>query len=85
MKTFEYTITDEVGIHARGAGLLVKECKELASSVTLTSNGKSADAKKLMALLALGVKKGDTVKVEISGTDEEQAAEKIEAFFQNSL
>ena len=51
----------------------------------MTSNGKSADAKKLMALLALGVKKGDTVKVEISGTDEEQAAEKIEAFFQNSL
>ena len=44
MKTFEYTITDEVGIHARPAGLLVKECKELASSVTLTSNGKSADA-----------------------------------------
>ena len=85
MKTFEYTITDEVGIHSRPAGLLVKECKELASSVTLTCNGKSADAKKLMALLALGVKKGDTVKVEISGTDEEQAAEKIEAFFQNSL
>ena len=85
MKTFEYTITDEVGIHARPVGLLVKECKELASSVTLTSNGKSADAKKLMALLALGVKKGDTVKVEISGTDEEQAAEKIEAFFKNSL
>lgn len=46
MKTFEYTITDEVGIHARPAGLLVKECKELASSVTLTSNGKSADAEK---------------------------------------
>ena len=85
MKTFKYTITDEVGIHARPAGLLVKECQGVASSVTLTCNGKSADLKKLMALLALGVKKGDTVKVEISGTDEEQAAETLETFFQNNL
>lgn len=85
MKTFEYTITDEVGIHARPAGLLVKECKEFASSVTLTCNGKSADLKKLMALLALGVKKGDTVKVEISGADEEKVVETLETFFQNNL
>ena len=27
MKTFNYVITDEVGIHARPAGLLVKEAK----------------------------------------------------------
>ena len=29
MKTFSYTITDEVGIHARPAGLLAKKAKEL--------------------------------------------------------
>ena len=29
MKTFEYTIKDELGIHARPAGLLVKEAKEV--------------------------------------------------------
>ena len=28
MKTFEYTITDPVGIHARPAGMLVKEAKK---------------------------------------------------------
>lgn len=27
MKTFEYTIKDELGIHARPAGMLVKEAK----------------------------------------------------------
>ena len=28
MKTFEYTIKDELGIHAIPAGLLVKEAKK---------------------------------------------------------
>ena len=32
MKEFEYTITDELGIHARPAGLLVKKAAEFAST-----------------------------------------------------
>lgn len=35
MKTFEYTITDEVGIHARPAGLLVKEAKKYEDVITV--------------------------------------------------
>ena len=36
MKEFEYTITDELGIHARPAGLLVKKAAEFASTVSLS-------------------------------------------------
>ena len=36
MKTFEYTIKDELGIHARPAGLLVKEAKKFESECTIT-------------------------------------------------
>jgi phosphocarrier protein HPr len=36
MKEFTYTITDPVGIHARPAGLLVKEVKKYGSTFTLT-------------------------------------------------
>ncbi|MGN1142744.1 MAG: HPr family phosphocarrier protein [Oliverpabstia sp.] len=85
MKSFEYTITDEVGIHARPAGLLVKEAKNYASVIKITKDGKSAEAKKLMALMGLGVKKGDTVTVTVEGADEETAAVKIEEFFKNNL
>ena len=35
MKTFNYTITDPVGIHARPAGMLVKEVKKYESKVTI--------------------------------------------------
>jgi phosphocarrier protein len=85
MVTFDYTITDEVGIHARPAGLLVKEVKEYADNVTLSCNGKTADPKRLMALLALGVKKGDTVTLEVSGDTEAETAAKLEEFFKANL
>ena len=73
MKKFNYVITDEVGIHARPASLLVKEVKKYASKVTIEANGKSADASKLMAVMSLGVKNGAEVKVSVEGEDEETA------------
>lgn len=85
MKNFEYTITDEVGIHARPAGLLVKAAGQFAADIKIECNGKSADAKRLMALMALGVKKGDTVKVSVEGESEEEAAASLEKFFQENL
>ena len=85
MRTFEYTITDEVGIHARPAGILVKEAKSYDSVIKVTKDGKSAEAKKLMALMGLGVKKGDTVTVSVEGGDEDTVAAKMEKFFRNNL
>ncbi len=85
MVSFNYTITDEVGIHARPAGLLVKEAKAYGDTVTITNKGKSADAKKLMALLALGVKQGEEVVVEVEGDTEAETAAKLEEFFKANL
>ena len=82
MKQFAYTITDEMGIHARPAGILVKKAKKYESKVTITRGAKSADATRLMAVMGLGVKCGETVAVEISGADEEAAYEAIKAFFE---
>ena len=86
MKQFTYTITDPVGIHARPAGLLVKAAKALDSTVTIsTQAGKSAGAAKLMALMGLGIKQGDTVSVSIEGGDEEANAAAMEQFFKENL
>lgn len=85
MKSFDYTITDEVGIHARPAGILVKKVKEYASKVTITKGERSAEAQKLMAVMSLGVKKGETVTVSVEGEDEEAAAADMEKFFKENL
>lgn len=85
MKSFTYTITDEVGIHARPAGLLVKKAKEFDSTITIEKGGKSVNASKLMALMGLGVKCGETVTVTAEGCDEEKAASALEEFFKSNL
>ena len=85
MKTFEYTIKDELGIHARPAGVLVKTVKTLDSKITIEKDGKSADASKLFAIMGLGVKNGDTIKVTVDGGNEEAAVQTMQNFFEENL
>ena len=85
MKSIEYTIQDAQGIHARPAGLLIKKLKEFSAVPTLTKDGKSAEAKKLMALMGLGVKCGDPIEVQITGEDEDKACEELKEFFEKNL
>ena len=68
MKTFEYTIKDELGIHARPAGLLVKEAKKFESECTITKDGKTKKLTQLMMLMSLGVKQGDILSVNADTT-----------------
>ncbi len=86
MKQFTYTITEPVGIHARPAGLLAKVAKSLNSTVTLEKTGSEpVMANRLMALMGLGVKCGDTVTVMISGGNEEENLQALELFFKENL
>lgn len=85
MKTFSYTIKDAVGIHARPAGLLAKLAKTFTSTVTLEKDGKSVNVTKLMMLMGMGIKCGDTVNFSVEGEDEEAAAKAIEDFMKENL
>lgn len=85
MKSFVYTITDQVGLHARPAGLLVKEVKNYTSLVVINKAGKTCDAKKLMMLMRLGIKCGDEITIEVTGTDEDAEVAELETFFKANL
>lgn len=85
MKSFSYTVKDELGLHARPAGLLVKEVKNFQSKVTLEKDGKSVDASRLMAVMGMGVKKDQTVTVKAEGDDEDAACKALKAFFETNL
>lgn len=85
MRKFDYTITDENGIHARPAGILVKSAGAFSSDITITMGEKSASAKKLFAIMSLGIKRGNTITVTVEGEDEEKAATELEAFFKANL
>ena len=85
MRTFSYKIKDSVGIHARPAGMLVKEAKKYNSTITIECNGRSVILTKLMMLMSMGIKCGETVNITVSGDDENVAADEIEKFFIENL
>ncbi|MBO5416874.1 MAG: HPr family phosphocarrier protein [Clostridia bacterium] len=85
MQTFTYTIKDEIGIHARPAGLLAKTAKQFKSDILIEKNGKMVNATKLMMLMGLGVRCGETVKVSVVGEDETEAAAAMKDFFEKNL
>ena len=62
MKEITFTVTDPLGIHARPAGILVKEAKKYASKITVWKGDKSCDMRKLLALMGMAVKQGGRLR-----------------------
>ena len=85
MREFEYTIKDELGIHARPAGLLVKAAKSTNCRISVVKNGKAADATRLFGIMGLGIKQGDTVTVRCEGESEDEALLQMRSFFEENL
>lgn len=85
MIKFDYTIKDLLGIHARPAGEIAKIAKGLDSSITIFNGTKFASASKLMALMGLGAKNGDTITVTIEGGNEAAAEKAIREFLEANL
>jgi Phosphotransferase System HPr (HPr) Family len=85
MKEFSYSIKDQLGIHARPAGLLVKKASAFQSNIIIKKDSKTGDAKKILSIMSLGVKCGDTITVEISGDDEAEALKVLEEFIKENM
>ena len=79
MKEFKYTIKDAQGIHARPAGMLVKEAAAFPCNITIEGNGKSMDAKRILGVMSLGI------IIHTDGEQEEEAIAKLSAFLENNL
>ena len=85
MVSFDYIVKDEQGLHARPAGLLVKEAQKLTSKITFFKGDKSADLRRLFGIMSLVVKYNETIRVEVEGIEEKEDALYIEKFLHDNL
>ena len=85
VEEFQYTIKDPNGIHARPAGVLVKKVQSLPVEVTISCHGKSAGLNKLLAVMGLGIRCGDTVIITVQGENASEHAEALKNFFEENL
>lgn len=85
MKEVLFTVRDPLGIHARPAGLLVREAQKYESEIWLEAKGRRENAKRLLSVMGLAVKAGDEIRFSIEGRDEAAAEQGLRAFLQDTL
>ena len=85
MKEIRYIIKDEIGLHARPAGQLVRLAGNYPCAVTIHTAAAQADAKRLLAVMKLGAAKDTELTITFDGEKEEEAAQEIEAFLKENL
>lgn len=80
MAKITVTITDPVGLHARPASVVVQEANKFGAEFEIsTPEGKTANLKSIMSVMAMGVKSGESVTIEGTGSDAEAGIAAIEA------
>ena len=83
MKELFYAINLPFGLHARPAAHVAQIASGVKSQVTIEKDGKLANAKNVLQILSLDIKKGEEIHLMIEGEDELEAADKLEAFFRD--
>lgn len=85
MRSFVYVVKDEVGLHARPAGMLVRLVGTLTSEVWIKKGEKKVEGTRILALMGLGVGRGDEITVEIKGGDEAASEASLRRFLSENL
>lgn len=84
-ESWEIEIKNPAGLHARPIAVLVSAAKQFDSDISLQCNGKTANAKSLVAVMGLDVKKGDRVRLTADGADAENAMKKLIPLIETGL
>ena len=70
-------LPEEVPLHARPAGLFVRAAAQFGSEVAVAANGKRANAKSILEVLALGAEGGTELTLSASGDDAADAVDQL--------
>lgn len=85
MKKEKIILQNETGLHARPAGELVKLASTFKCDVNITANGRTVNAKSILAIMSLGIKENTEIELECNGEDEEIAMNEIVKAFNNKF
>ena len=78
-------VLNEEGLHARPAAILVKEANAFNSDINIVVNGNPTNAKSIMGLMALGLKKDAEFTITAEGSDEAQAVDTLANLVENKF
>ncbi|WP_370934688.1 dihydroxyacetone kinase phosphoryl donor subunit DhaM [Amycolatopsis sp. cg13] len=73
----EFTLTNDVGLHARPAAVVVRSLAEFEAEVSIRLGEQEADAHSVLALMSLGARQGDRIVVRARGLQASEAVAKV--------
>lgn len=85
MQQLDLVIRNATGLHARPARVLVDIAKQYQSSIEVRHGQKRANAKSLISVLTLGVGRGQQIRIDVAGADEDRAAAALAAAVEEGL
>lgn len=85
MVKFTFVVNDEMGLHARPAGALVKEATKCTSAVTIKKGEKTGDAKRIFNVMGLSIKANEEVEIIVEGEKEQEEAAALEKFVKENI
>lgn len=86
MVSRDITIDSALGIHLRPAGAMCEEAVKYNSKISFEyGEGKTANAKSVISILAAGVKCGEVIHLTATGEDEQKALDAVAEAFTKSL
>lgn len=72
MTEVKLILTNKLGLHARPAAEFIKAASKFKCRVTIEGNGKTADAKSIILVMSMGVKRGQQLTIRADGIDENE-------------
>ncbi len=81
----EFTVTNELGIHARVAAQIVKLANRFESEIWLSKDGNSVNGKNILDVMTLECPRGSTVRVAARGLDAAEAVQALAVLFRNKF
>ena len=78
-------VRHEAGLHARPAAQFVKLAKQFKSDITVSSKGKTVNAKSMVLVLTLAVKSNSEVEIVANGEDEQQAVSALTGLVESNF
>lgn len=82
MKETAVTVKNEAGIHVRPSGIIADAMNKYSGTVIFLRNGKKTTYSSVLDIIAMGLQKGDTLRLLVSGDDEINFVKKIKKLFQ---
>lgn len=83
--TLEVVVRNKYGLHARPASLFVQVCNRYSSEIIVHHNSMQISGKNILDIMTLGAESGTSLKIEVVGSDSEEAAKEINELFDNNF